>query len=651
MRIVVVQGPESAGSWSLQPGENGAGREPENAIHLPSRRVSRRHCVFTLQHGRVFVRDLGSANGVVIEGRRVHEAEVQQGQRLQLGDFLLTLEAAQASQATGWNQQPAAQQPPAWGQQPAAQQPAGQQPAAQPAAGGQPAAQQQQQQQEQAPQAGWGQQQAAQQPDAWGQQAAQPQQDAWGQQQGGWGQQAAGQQAAGQQPPEPQAAQPQAPEQQAQQPSPWGQQAQQGGWGQQEAPQQQGWGAQGGYDEVAHGGGPPPDYDNQGTGTVTREVDGGAGEGKAAKLVQLIKQLPFPARLGVVLWAAVIVLLLSPIGGLLPLVSSANTKIHTISVERGIAITELVGYRNVTHIVDRKNALIDTRFVEGKPGVKFAMVTDPRGVVLAPPERSGQTLEKDSAYVQAALEGGVGRAMEGELLKIMVPVKAVTREGAPISTVGYAYLLYDAKDVASMVGSLTLKASLSVLLMIAIAVALFFAVWRLTVVPVAQLREETELAVKGHQSKTVARVPWRQLQELAHSINRAIQRMEGHAPEQDPASAAASGPDPRVGAILLASGFPVLMIDEDLRISELNAAAAYLLGVAEDGAVGSNVVDLLPDRDVGSKLRRMLDAIGAGQGNVFSDTAALSGQQRRITVAGASGPSGGAPQYSVVVIT
>ena len=87
------------------------------------------------------------------------------------------------------------------------------------------------------------------------------------------------------------------------------------------------------------------------------------------------------------------------------------------------------------------------------------------------------------------------------------------------------------------------------------------------------------------------------------------------------------------------------------RISELNAAAAYLLGVAEDGAVGSNVVDLLPDRDVGSKLRRMLDAIGAGQGNVFSDTAALSGQQRRITVAGAAGASGGAPQYSVVVIT
>jgi PAS domain-containing protein len=432
------------------------------------------------------------------------------------------------------------------------------------------------------------------------------------------------------------------------QPTPFGEPApgdQGGGWGQ----QQGGWGQQGGYDEVDVDQGAPPNYSSlQGTGTVTREVEGGF-DAKVGKLVGLVKQMPFPARLGIVVWAAVVILLLSPLGGFLPLVDAANGKIEAMSIERGVALAELVGSKNVKAIVDRKNVLIDTRFLDGRTGVKFAMVTDSQGVILSPPERSGQTLEKHPAYIQSALEGGVGRSWEGELLELMVPIKASTREGAPITTVGYSYLLYDAKDVAGMVGSLTLRAVMSILLLIAVGVAIFGAVWRIAVVPVAQLREETELAVKGHQPKVVATVPWRQLEELAHSINRAVKRMHGHAPEQEPAAAA--GPDPRVGSLLLASGFPVLLIDDQLRIEQLNAAAAYMLGVAEDGAIGSNVIDLLPDRDIGAKLRRMLDAIGGGQGNVFSDMAVLSGQERRVTVAGEPGDQGGAPRYSVVVIT
>jgi len=621
VRLVVVQGPEAGGSWTLQPGENGAGREPDNAIHLASRRVSRRHCVFTVQDGRIFVRDLGSANGVVVEGRRVHEAELQHGQRLQLGDFLLALDAPPAvaqpvapqAQQSPW-EQPAAQARPqpqpqpqqgGWGQQPAAQEPAG---------WGQPA---QEQAQPQAQQGGWGQQQPAQDNAGWGQ--AQEQPPAWQQ---------------------PAAQQQQAP-------------PQQGGWGQQPQAQQGGWGQQqGGYDEVGVDPGLPPDYSqSQASGTVTREIEAGGFDAKVRQAITLVKQMPFPARLGILIWAGVVVMLLSPIGGVLTLVEAANAKIENLAIERGIALAELVGHRNVNAIVERKNALIDTRFIDGRTGVKFAMVTDSRGVVLAPPERAGQTLEKDPAYIQAALEGGVGRSLQGEQLVLMVPIKAVTREGAPLSTVGYGHLLYDSKETAAALGSLTLRASMSVLLMIALAVFLYFGVWRLTVVPVSQLREETELAVKGHQAKAVVKTPWRQLEELAHSINRAVQRMEGHAPEEQPAGAAAAGPDPRVDALLLASGFPVLLVDDQLRIGQLNAAAAYMLGVAEDGAVGSNVVDLLPDRDVGAKLRRMLDAIGAGQGNVFSDTAVLSGQERRVTVAGEPGGQGGMPRYSVVVIT
>ncbi len=638
MKLVVVQGPESVGTWDLQPGENAAGREPENPIHLPSRRVSRRHCVFTVQNDRVFVRDLGSANGVVVEGRRVHEAEIQHGQRLQLGDFLLALEAQPAQVPSGgWHQQqaPPPQQPPPQQQAPPPQAQGGWGQPEPPASTGWeriPSASQEQ--------PAWGQPSASQEQPAWGQEATpQEQQSGWAQQpppsqeKPAWGQQTA-------------------PQQQGQ--SGWGVPAGGSGGTQPPLSEPQGggppaWGQQASYDEVGLEPGLAPDYSvAPGASSITREVSGGL-QPYLQKALQLLKQMPFPARLGVVLWAAVLVQLLSPVGGLLPLVDAASGKIEVMSVERGIALAELVGYRNLHAIVDRKSSLIDTRFLEGRPGVKFAMVTDSRGVVLAPAERAGKTLEKNQAYVDAAMEGRVGKNWEDGLLELMVPIKAVTHDGAPISTVGYAYLLYDARDVAAMVGSLTFRFSLSILLMVAVAVALFLAFWRLAVVPIVQLREETELAVKGHQEKAFARVHWRQLEELAHSINRAVTRMDGHAPEEDQAGAGRA--DPRVDALLLASGYPVLVIDDRLCIVQVNAAAAYTLGVAEEGAVGSNVIDLLPEREVGAKLRRMLDAIGASQGNVFSDMVVLSGQERRVTVAGEPGGQGGAPRYSVVVIT
>ena len=159
--------------------------------------------------------------------------------------------------------------------------------------------------------------------------------------------------------------------------------------------------------------GDAPDYSQaQGTGTVSREIEGGGFNAKVGQALALVKQMPFPARLGIVIWAMVVVLLLSPIGGFLPLVEAANSRIENMAVERGIALAELVGYRNVTAIVDRKNALIDTRFLDGRTGVKFAMVTDSRGVVLSPPDKSGQTMEKEPAYIQAALEGRVAASLK-----------------------------------------------------------------------------------------------------------------------------------------------------------------------------------------------------------------------------------------------
>lgn len=63
------------------------GRHGECDIQLNSRKVSRRHCCIAHVHDYLVVRDLGSTNGVRINGHRVTEGKLNAGDELTVGNF------------------------------------------------------------------------------------------------------------------------------------------------------------------------------------------------------------------------------------------------------------------------------------------------------------------------------------------------------------------------------------------------------------------------------------------------------------------------------------------------------------------------------------------------------------------------------------
>src|SRR5476651_2720953 len=63
------------------------GRHPECDIQLNSRKVSRRHCCIAQVHDYLVVRDLGSTNGIRINGNRVLEGRLKPGDELTIGNF------------------------------------------------------------------------------------------------------------------------------------------------------------------------------------------------------------------------------------------------------------------------------------------------------------------------------------------------------------------------------------------------------------------------------------------------------------------------------------------------------------------------------------------------------------------------------------
>lgn len=76
------------------------GRHPQCDARLDSIRVSRRHCCMTQDNGEVVVRDLGSTNGIRINGQRVEMGRLRPGDELSIAHIRYRLESGQGHEVT-----------------------------------------------------------------------------------------------------------------------------------------------------------------------------------------------------------------------------------------------------------------------------------------------------------------------------------------------------------------------------------------------------------------------------------------------------------------------------------------------------------------------------------------------------------------------
>ncbi len=67
------------------------GRHPACDARLDSLRVSRHHCCMTLEDGVVVVRDLGSTNGIRINGQRMELGRLRPGDELSIAHLRFRL--------------------------------------------------------------------------------------------------------------------------------------------------------------------------------------------------------------------------------------------------------------------------------------------------------------------------------------------------------------------------------------------------------------------------------------------------------------------------------------------------------------------------------------------------------------------------------
>jgi predicted component of type VI protein secretion system len=95
--LQVVRGRTEAGSLRLIEGVNSIGRHDDCLIRIRSSQVSRRHCELFEDDGRLIIRDLGSANGTFVNGKRIGAQQVvKPGDVITVGGVTLRIDADSA---------------------------------------------------------------------------------------------------------------------------------------------------------------------------------------------------------------------------------------------------------------------------------------------------------------------------------------------------------------------------------------------------------------------------------------------------------------------------------------------------------------------------------------------------------------------------
>ncbi len=94
--LVVQRGPGAGSRYLLDSDLSTVGRHPESDIFLDDITVSRRHVEFRREGESFRVHDVGSLNGTYLNGDRVDDAELQNGDEVRIGKFRLIFFASDA---------------------------------------------------------------------------------------------------------------------------------------------------------------------------------------------------------------------------------------------------------------------------------------------------------------------------------------------------------------------------------------------------------------------------------------------------------------------------------------------------------------------------------------------------------------------------
>jgi type II secretory pathway predicted ATPase ExeA len=89
-RLVVSRRKQHVMTWPLQPGRISIGRASDNELRLDASFVSRHHCQVVTDGTVATIEDLGSVNGITVNGKPVKRHVLENSDQVMIGDHVIT---------------------------------------------------------------------------------------------------------------------------------------------------------------------------------------------------------------------------------------------------------------------------------------------------------------------------------------------------------------------------------------------------------------------------------------------------------------------------------------------------------------------------------------------------------------------------------
>lgn len=89
-QLFVTHGTKHIAAWPVKPGRISIGRAPDNELRLEAQFISRHHCQVVTVGNVSTIEDLGSVNGISVNGKMVKRHVLQHEDQITLGEHVLT---------------------------------------------------------------------------------------------------------------------------------------------------------------------------------------------------------------------------------------------------------------------------------------------------------------------------------------------------------------------------------------------------------------------------------------------------------------------------------------------------------------------------------------------------------------------------------
>lgn len=83
--LVVLDGPHRGAQYPIRREKTVIGRSSEAELTMDEDTLSRKHAAVVFRGGTFYLEDLGSANGTLVDGKKIREHELRHGDRFNMG--------------------------------------------------------------------------------------------------------------------------------------------------------------------------------------------------------------------------------------------------------------------------------------------------------------------------------------------------------------------------------------------------------------------------------------------------------------------------------------------------------------------------------------------------------------------------------------